>query len=64
MQFVPHVLHSGKHVFDRFSVLFTVAIVWLYAFILTVGGAYNHVKRTTQMTCRTDSSGLIDAAPW
>ncbi|KEH31856.1 nucleobase-ascorbate transporter-like protein [Medicago truncatula] len=63
-QFVPHVLHSGKHVFDRFSVLFTVAIVWLYAFILTVGGAYNHVKRTTQMTCRTDSSGLIDAAPW
>ncbi|CAK8563066.1 unnamed protein product [Lathyrus sativus] len=63
-QFVPHVLHSGKHVFDRFSVLFTVAIVWLYAYILTVGGAYNHAKHKTQTTCRTDRSGLIDAAPW
>ncbi|KAK2355713.1 Nucleobase-ascorbate transporter 6 [Trifolium repens] len=63
-QFVPHVLHSGKHVFDRFSVLFTVAIVWLYAYILTVGGAYNHVKHKTQITCRTDRSGLIEAAQW
>ncbi|KAJ1439023.1 Xanthine/uracil/vitamin C permease [Sesbania bispinosa] len=63
-QFVPHVLHSGKHVVDRFAVLFTVAIVWLYAYVLTVGGAYNHAAPKTQATCRTDRAGLIDAAPW
>ncbi|KAL1333999.1 nucleobase-ascorbate transporter 6 isoform X2 [Arachis ipaensis] len=63
-QFVPHVLKGGKHVFDRFAVIFTVAIVWLYAFLLTVGGAYNHAAPKTQSTCRTDRSGLIEAAPW
>ncbi|KAK9747947.1 hypothetical protein RND81_02G025600 [Saponaria officinalis] len=54
----------GKHVFERFAVLFSVAIVWLYAFILTVGGAYNHAAPRTQVTCRTDRSGLITGAPW
>ncbi|OIW18356.1 hypothetical protein TanjilG_31496 [Lupinus angustifolius] len=63
-QFVPNVLHSGKHVFDRFAVLFTIAIVWLYAYILTVGGAYKNAAPKTQATCRTDRAGLIDAAPW
>ncbi|KAL5186255.1 Nucleobase-ascorbate transporter 6 [Glycine soja] len=64
MQFVPHVLHAGKHVFDRFAVLFTIAIVWLYAYLLTVGGAYNHAAPKTQSTCRTDRTGLIESAPW
>jgi len=64
MQFVPHVLHGGKHVFERFTVLFTVAIVWLYAYLLTVGGAYNHAAPKTQATCRTDRAGLIESAPW
>ncbi|KAH9617659.1 hypothetical protein KSS87_004724 [Heliosperma pusillum] len=54
----------GKHVFERFAVLFSVAIVWLYAHILTVGGAYNHAAPRTQSTCRTDRSGLISGAPW
>ncbi|QCD81101.1 solute carrier family 23 [Vigna unguiculata] len=63
-QFVPHVLHGGKHVFERFTVLFTVAIVWLYAYLLTVGGAYNHAAPKTQATCRTDRAGLIESAPW
>ncbi|KAG4932707.1 hypothetical protein JHK87_046709 [Glycine soja] len=62
--FVPHVLHAGKHVFDRFAVLFTIAIVWLYAYLLTVGGAYNHAAPKTQSTCRTDRAGLIESAPW
>lgn len=64
MQFVPHVLHAGKNVFARFAVIFTVAIVWLYAYVLTVGGAYNHAAPKTQSTCRTDRAGLIEAAPW
>ncbi|KAJ8452403.1 hypothetical protein Cgig2_006208 [Carnegiea gigantea] len=53
-----------KHIFERFAVLFSVAIVWLYAYILTVGGAYNHAAPKTQATCRTDRSGLISGAPW
>ncbi|KAL2935973.1 Nucleobase-ascorbate transporter 6 [Bienertia sinuspersici] len=54
----------GKHIFERFAVLISVAIVWLYAHILTVGGAYNHASPRTQITCRTDRSGLISGAPW
>ena len=64
MQYVPHVLHSGKHIFDRFSVIFTIAIVWIYAHLLTVGGAYNHAAPKTQATCRTDRAGLIEGAAW
>lgn len=64
LQYMPHVLHAGKHIFDRFAVIFTVAIVWIYAHLLTVGGAYNHAAPKTQATCRTDRAGLIDGAPW
>ncbi|GLU21416.1 hypothetical protein SLE2022_375580 [Rubroshorea leprosula] len=63
-QYVPHVIRSEKHVFARFAVLFSVAIVWIYAYLLTVGGAYKGRPQTTQISCRTDRSGLIDAAPW
>ncbi|KAJ8753535.1 hypothetical protein K2173_022776 [Erythroxylum novogranatense] len=63
-QYMPHVLKGGKHVFDRFAVIFSVVIVWIYAHLLTVGGAYNGAAPATQATCRTDRAGLIDAAPW
>ncbi|XVE54918.1 hypothetical protein DITRI_Ditri03aG0120500 [Diplodiscus trichospermus] len=63
-QYMPHVIKSGRHVFDRFAVIFTVAIVWIYAHLLTVGGAYNGKAPKTQTSCRTDRAGLIDAAPW
>uniref|UniRef100_A0A2P2M7N6 Nucleobase-ascorbate transporter 6 n=1 Tax=Rhizophora mucronata TaxID=61149 RepID=A0A2P2M7N6_RHIMU len=63
-QFMPHVFKAGRHVFDRFAVIFTVVIVWIYAHLLTVGGAYNDTSPKTQATCRTDRAGLIDAAPW
>ncbi|CAA6672505.1 unnamed protein product [Spirodela intermedia] len=33
-QYLPHVLHTN--VFERFAVLFSVAIVWLYAYFLTI----------------------------
>jgi len=45
-------------------VIFTVVIVWIYAHLLTVGGAYNDAPPKTQISCRTDRAGLIDAAPW
>lgn len=64
MQYVPHVIRSGKNIVDRFAVIFTIAIVWIYAHLLTVGGAYNHAAHQTQVSCRTDRAGLIDASPW
>ncbi|KAF8005984.1 hypothetical protein BT93_K0307 [Corymbia citriodora subsp. variegata] len=63
-QYMPQVIHSGKHVFHRFSVIFSVVVVWIYAHLLTVGGAYNNAPPKTQLSCRTDRSGLIGAAPW
>ncbi|KAI3504610.1 hypothetical protein L2E82_46518 [Cichorium intybus] len=63
-QYLPHLIHSGKGVFEKFSVVASIAIVWIYAHLLTVGGAYNHTAPKTQISCRTDRSGLIDAAPW
>lgn len=63
-QYIPHLIHWGKNVFDRFAVIITVAIVWIYAHLLTVGGAYNGAAPRTQASCRTDRSGLIDGAPW
>ncbi|XAR50147.1 hypothetical protein NMG60_11004401 [Bertholletia excelsa] len=63
-QYLGHVIHRGKHVFERFSVIFTVVMVWIYAHLLTVGGAYNGKSPKTQTSCRTDRAGIIDGAPW
>ncbi|KAI3761351.1 hypothetical protein L1987_51764 [Smallanthus sonchifolius] len=63
-QYLSHLIHSGKNIFERFAVLISVAIVWIYAHILTVSGAYNHTTLRTQTSCRTDRTGLIHSAPW
>ena len=63
-QYLPHLMKGGRNVFDRFAVLFSVIIVWIYAHLLTVGGAYKNVPLTTQLSCRTDRAGIIGAAPW
>ena len=63
-QYIPHAIHSEKPVSDRFAVIFSVTIVWLYAYLLTVGGAYRHSPLKTQLHCRTDRSGLVSGAPW
>ncbi|XP_027123186.1 nucleobase-ascorbate transporter 6 isoform X1 [Coffea arabica] len=62
-QYLGDLIKPGKKIFDRFTVVFTVAIVWIYAHLLTVGGAYNGKAPKTQTSCRTDRAGLIDAAP-
>ena len=51
-------------IFGRFAILFSVAIVWIYAEVLTAAGAYKRRPYTTQTSCRTDRSGLISASPW
>ncbi|XP_078443385.1 nucleobase-ascorbate transporter 6-like [Wolffia australiana] len=63
-QYLPHILHGHSRVFDRFAVLISVAVVWIYAHILTVGGAYNRAPPKTQLNCRTDRAGIIGGAHW
>jgi len=43
---------------------FSISIVWLYAYILTIGGAYKNSPQKTQVHCRVDCSGLISGARW
>ncbi|KAK8647141.1 hypothetical protein V6N13_120896 [Hibiscus sabdariffa] len=58
-------LHSRAHVIlERFALLFCIGIIWAFAAILTVAGAYNNVKNATKQSCRTDRSFLISSAPW
>lgn len=64
LQYVPHVIGRRRAIFDRYAVLITIAIVWAYAHILTVAGAYKHRPPETQFSCRTDRSGLIRASEW
>lgn len=63
-QYIPHLMKGKSHVFDRFAVIFSVVIVWIYAHLLTVGGAYKNKSDRTQLSCRTDRAGIIGAAPW
>lgn len=57
-------IKGDRHVFDRFAVIFSVVIVWIYAHLLTVGGAYKNVGLKTQLSCRTDRAGIIGGSPW
>ncbi|KAL3850459.1 hypothetical protein ACJIZ3_012341 [Penstemon smallii] len=60
-QYLPRFIKPKKPLCDRFALLFSIAIVWLYAEILTGSGAFTKSKN---FSCRTDSSGLIKGAPW
>ncbi|KAI5354314.1 hypothetical protein L3X38_007209 [Prunus dulcis] len=63
-QYLSRFIHTKRQICGRFSVLFSVAIVWLFAQILTSSGVYDNTPENTQISCRTDRSGLISAAPW
>jgi len=67
-QYVPHYfrhIHDRTtFLFERYSLLLCISIVWAFAAILTVAGAYNHVSLKTQQHCRTDKSFLMSSAPW
>lgn len=60
-QFFPRFIKLKRPLCDRYALLFSIAIVWIYAEILTSSGAF---KKSKQLSCRTDSSGLIRSAPW
>ncbi|GMH03079.1 hypothetical protein Nepgr_004918 [Nepenthes gracilis] len=63
-QYLSYIIKSNKAIGPRFAVLLSIVIVWVYAEILTVAGAYKHSSSKTQLSCRTDRSGLIGAASW
>ncbi|QCD99042.1 solute carrier family 23 [Vigna unguiculata] len=64
MQYLNRYIGIKKPIYDRYSVLFTVTIAWLFALFLTSCTVYNHKSESTQNNCRTDRAGLITAAPW
>jgi len=63
-QYFRHINIRRFHFFELFPIIFGVVIVWVYATILTVAGAYNHASALGQLHCRTDRSGLVSHAPW
>ncbi|GAA0169427.1 transporter [Lithospermum erythrorhizon] len=64
-QYLKHVkLPRDFPIFERFSVLICISVIWIYALILTASGAYNHKSSLTQFNCRTDKANIISTAPW
>ncbi|CAL4944669.1 unnamed protein product [Urochloa decumbens] len=63
-QYLKHVQMWHSRILERFSVLISIAVVWAYAHILTVSGAYKHASQLTELNCRTDHANLITAVPW
>ncbi|XP_043714430.1 nucleobase-ascorbate transporter 3-like [Telopea speciosissima] len=63
-QYLKHVHEFSHTLLEKFGLLFCIAIVWTFAAILTVGGAYNNARQQTKINCRTDRSYLIASAPW
>lgn len=64
LQYVPHFMKSKRAIYDRYAMLFSVPIVWSYAHILTASGVYDGKPPNTQISCRTDRSGLVGGSPW
>ncbi|KAF3792171.1 Nucleobase-ascorbate transporter 7 [Nymphaea thermarum] len=64
--FTQYVRHIGERrgIGNRYAVVFSIAVVWLYAHILTIAGAYRHRPVQTQYHCGTDRAGLIYSSPW
>lgn len=54
----------AQSILERFALLLCIGFIWAFAAILTVAGAYNHVKEQTKMNCRIDHSFLLSSAPW
>lgn len=63
-QYLQHIHSVAGPLLERFALLVCVGIIWSFAAILTVAGAYNNVRETTKLSCRTDHSFLMSSAPW
>ncbi|MCO5600202.1 hypothetical protein L7F22_054311 [Adiantum nelumboides] len=49
--------------FERMPILLSVPVIWAFAYLLTVGGAYRNVPSKTKLHCRTDEVNLISSSP-
>ncbi|KAI3673116.1 hypothetical protein L6452_39230 [Arctium lappa] len=63
-QYLKHLNQRAHPILERFALLLCIALVWAFAAILTVAGAYNTVGEITKRSCRTDRSYLMESAPW
>ncbi|XP_050267280.1 nucleobase-ascorbate transporter 3 isoform X2 [Quercus robur] len=63
-QYLKRIIPMSHVTLERYGLLICIGIVWAFAAILTVAGAYNHVKEATKQSCRTDRSFLMSSAPW
>lgn len=63
-QYLQRVHPVAQSILERFALLLCVGLIWAFAAILTVAGAYNHVKARTELSCRIDRSFLLSSAPW
>ncbi|KAI7734113.1 hypothetical protein M8C21_024396 [Ambrosia artemisiifolia] len=63
-QYLKRIHHRSHYILERFALLFCIALVWAFAALLTVAGAYNNVGQQTKLNCRTDRSYLMESAPW
>ncbi|KAM0871298.1 hypothetical protein ACQ4PT_039480 [Festuca glaucescens] len=62
--YLKHVQVRHLPILERFSLVICIALIWVYAHILTVSGAYKHSSLITQVNCRTDRANLITSADW
>ncbi|KAF9668610.1 hypothetical protein SADUNF_Sadunf14G0021500 [Salix dunnii] len=63
-QYSKNLHSSARPLLERYGLLFCGGIIWAFAAILTVAGAYNNVGYRTKQSCRTDRSYLISSSPW
>ncbi|XP_071702606.1 nucleobase-ascorbate transporter 3-like [Rutidosis leptorrhynchoides] len=63
-QYLKRLHHRADPILERFALLFCIALVWAFAAIITVAGAYNTVGQKTKHSCRTDRSYLMESADW
>ncbi|XWS25680.1 hypothetical protein CRYUN_Cryun27aG0088400 [Craigia yunnanensis] len=63
-QYLKHIHSRASLILERFALLFCIGIIWVFASVLTVSGAYKNVKTATKQSCRTDRSFLMSSAPW
>ncbi|EOA26844.1 hypothetical protein CARUB_v10022938mg [Capsella rubella] len=65
-QYIKHFVRISRvsTILERYALLVCLALIWAFAAILTVSGAYNNVPVATKQSCRTDRAFLISSAPW
>ncbi|KAL5099039.1 hypothetical protein RYX36_003366 [Vicia faba] len=64
LQYLYRYTSSEKFIFDRFTVMYSIASAWLLTQLLTSSTIYRNNPESTQNSCRTDRDVVITSAPW